>query len=198
MARPVLDKSQPKTTERLLEAAELEFARSGFAAARLSDISKAAGINRSSLLYHFESKQNLYQATIQRGFAGLDEMLRDSIELGASFATQLELMAVRFAAYLQQRPTLSRLILRELLAGQGPGWEMVMARVVPMLDSVEEFIYDNHGEVLGQDFPVREALMQVISNQLLKSACVELRESLWGVNQDAWVLPRKLFELGDR
>lgn len=198
MARPVLDKSQPKTTERLLEAAELEFARSGFAAARLSDISKAAGINRSSLLYHFESKQNLYQATIQRGFAGLDEMLRDSIELGASFATQLELMAVRFAAYLQQRPTLSRLILRELLAGQGPGWEMVMARVVPMLDAVEEFIYDNHGEVLGQDFPVREALMQVISNQLLKSACVELRESLWGVNQDAWVLPRKLFELGDR
>lgn len=195
MARPLIDESQPKTTERLLIAAEQEFARCGFSAARLSDIAKGAGINRSSLLYHFSSKQGLYEATIQRGFRGLDEMLRDSIEFGVSFSAQLELLSRRFANFLDERPTLSQLILRELLAGQGPGWSTVMSKVVPLLDQVEEFIFESHGEVLGLDFPVREALMQIISNQLLKAACPGLREPLWGCNNDPWILPRKLFQL---
>ena len=68
MGRPRRSDSQVATTERLLTAAEKRFGKNGFDAARLSDIAKDAGITRPSLLYHFESKEKLYDAVVARAF----------------------------------------------------------------------------------------------------------------------------------
>ena len=53
------------STDRILEAARGEFAQHGYAA-RLQDIAERAGLDRSTLLYHFKSKERLYAAVIEQ------------------------------------------------------------------------------------------------------------------------------------
>jgi len=54
-----------ETVRRLLESAASEFARHGFAAARIRDIVDAAGVNLAAVNYHFGGKEGLYQATLE-------------------------------------------------------------------------------------------------------------------------------------
>ena len=55
-----------KTAERILDAAESEFARKGYDATSLSDIAEAVGIRTPSLYSHFGSKQQIYEAVLDR------------------------------------------------------------------------------------------------------------------------------------
>jgi TetR/AcrR family transcriptional regulator len=53
------------STDRILEAARIEFAQHGYAA-RLQDIAERAGLTHPTLLYHFGSKEGLYAAVIEQ------------------------------------------------------------------------------------------------------------------------------------
>jgi TetR/AcrR family transcriptional regulator len=55
-----------ETRERVLAAAESEFARKGFSGTSLNDISKTSGISTGLILHHFESKQNLYHQVLEQ------------------------------------------------------------------------------------------------------------------------------------
>lgn len=54
------------TKERILDAAESLFARQGFAAASLRQITADAGVNLAAVNYHFQSKEALFMAVIKR------------------------------------------------------------------------------------------------------------------------------------
>lgn len=54
------------TKERILQVAEAEFARKGFAGTRTRDIAEQAGINISTLHFHWKSKEELYLGVHQR------------------------------------------------------------------------------------------------------------------------------------
>ncbi|MGZ5114381.1 MAG: TetR family transcriptional regulator, partial [Usitatibacter sp.] len=54
-----------ETYRRLLEAASEEFARRGFASARVRTIVDAANVNLASVNYYFGGKQGLYRATLK-------------------------------------------------------------------------------------------------------------------------------------
>ena len=53
------------STDRILEAARIEFAQHGYAA-RLQDIAERADLTHPTLLYHFGSKEKLYAAVIEQ------------------------------------------------------------------------------------------------------------------------------------
>ena len=53
-----------RTRRAILEAAENLFADQGFAETRLEDVAKAVGIRRSSLIYYFPTKPDLYDALL--------------------------------------------------------------------------------------------------------------------------------------
>jgi TetR/AcrR family transcriptional regulator len=55
--------------EKILLAAQKEFAARGFEGARMEAIARAAGINKAMLFYYFSSKEKLYQ-TILKGVMG--------------------------------------------------------------------------------------------------------------------------------
>jgi TetR/AcrR family transcriptional regulator len=63
------------TEKAILEAAGKVFTRKGFAAARMEDIAKEAGINRALLHYYFRSKDNMFDLIfdqrINEFFSGL-------------------------------------------------------------------------------------------------------------------------------
>jgi AcrR family transcriptional regulator len=51
--------------EEILRAALAEFARAGYARARLGDIARRAGVSKATLYLYFDSKQALFQALTQ-------------------------------------------------------------------------------------------------------------------------------------
>ncbi len=61
------------TRDRLLDAAELHFARHGFAGASLREITSDAGANLAAVSYHFGSKEELFVAVVGRVMAPINE-----------------------------------------------------------------------------------------------------------------------------
>ena len=59
------------TRNKILSAAEAEFADLGLAAARVDNIAKAAGINKQMIYVHFKSKEGLYRAVLENVYSRL-------------------------------------------------------------------------------------------------------------------------------
>ena len=57
------------THQRLLDAAARVFAQNGLEGATTREIAREAGVNEVTLFRHFQSKENLVAAVIQRTFA---------------------------------------------------------------------------------------------------------------------------------
>ena len=190
------------TAERILAAAEEAFAAAGYGPARLADIAARAGIRRPSLLYHFASKELLYRAVVERAFDQLGAALSRSMGEGGDFEARLDAVIVSFAAFLDERPNLAPIVVRELIdrvssddaarSGGGPGRAILLERVVPLLDAVEAFISTRGRELLRPGLPVRAALVQVAGDLLLRSAAGSLRTPLWGPGDHARTLGRIL------
>jgi TetR/AcrR family transcriptional regulator len=63
-------RGNPGRTRELILAASLdEFAANGYGGGRIDEIAKKAGVNKQALYYHFESKDGLYRATLEYGYA---------------------------------------------------------------------------------------------------------------------------------
>jgi TetR/AcrR family transcriptional regulator len=66
----------PQAKQRLvLDSAAMEFARSGFIAAKVDDIAARAGISVGSLYKYFGSKENCFLAVLEDGIRELDARL---------------------------------------------------------------------------------------------------------------------------
>ena len=74
----------PSAREALLGAAVAEFARKGFAGARVDVIAQEAGVNKQLVYHYFGSKQGLYQAALERVYeqirASERELSLDALE----------------------------------------------------------------------------------------------------------------------
>ena len=129
------------TVERLLAAAEAEFASRGFAEARLEDIAARVGVRRASLLYHFESKQVLYERVLERAFSELRSLVVQTLgRPAATYAERLDDVAAITVDVFTGRPLFARLCLRDALDGQEQACERARLYVVPLLELGEAFV----------------------------------------------------------
>lgn len=75
--------STAKTRTRIIETAELLFARKGYSATSLREITDAAGVNVAAVNYHFGSKENLLVELLDRIVGTINErriILLDEME----------------------------------------------------------------------------------------------------------------------
>ena len=82
MAKSALEKAReaPSSTKgRILAAAEEVFAAKGFQGASTREIASRAGVNISSLHYHWESKETLYFTVFRNIFDQIVALLRDTL-----------------------------------------------------------------------------------------------------------------------
>ena len=63
MARPT---GKTRSREALLNCAEQLFAKRGFGGVGLSEVAERAGLGKSSLFHHFQTKAQLYAAVMAR------------------------------------------------------------------------------------------------------------------------------------
>lgn len=182
------------TTERLLEAAELAFGDEGYHGAKLAQIAARAGISRPSLLYHFQSKEGLYEAVVTRVFAQLGAALQTSMAApDADFEARIDALVDAFVGFVSGRPAVARLVLRELMQDDGPGHALILNQGLPLIELVEAYVRAEGGERFAPDFPIRGALMQVVSTAFVKAASGALEAPLWGPQEPHKALARQLF-----
>jgi AcrR family transcriptional regulator len=193
MGRPRSTAEDLATTERLLQAAEEEFGRAGFEGARLEDIARAAGITRPSLLYHFETKEELYAAVIHRAFAVLRDVLASAIGGSGSFEERLDRAVEKPLAFINERSALARLLLWELIEGQGPGHELLVAEIPPLLDFVERFVRKEGRGRVRAHLPVRAAILQLSAAAVVRTAAGARGEPIFGSVDHTLELARSLF-----
>ncbi len=115
-ARSRSEGSAGATRDRILDRAEALFAERGLAGTSMRDIAARSGLTAASLYNHFQGKQALYEAVLERGIHPLLELMG---ELAAREQTPDAADAVIGAVmeHLARRPHLPRLIHRESLAG---------------------------------------------------------------------------------
>lgn len=101
-----------RTRQALLDAALAEFAAKGLAGARVSEIAARAGVNKQLISYHFDGKQGLYDALVERWLAYEGEFATPETPLG-------ELVA-RYARETVEQREMARLFVRECVEDPSP------------------------------------------------------------------------------
>lgn len=74
-----MTKKEHSSKQKILLAAEDEFAEQGFAGARTQEIARKAGVNKALIHYYYKDKSSLYQAV-------MDEMMFDLIRISQDVA----------------------------------------------------------------------------------------------------------------
>ena len=104
------------TKARILTAAEVVFATKGFEGASTREIAAAAGVNISSLHYHWESKETLYFAVFENIYDRIVELLRSAIPENERPAKRVvdDAMGLLFD-FFADNPNVPKLMVRRLL-----------------------------------------------------------------------------------
>ena len=176
MGRPRKVKGQAPTRERILEAAEQAFGDSGLNGVRLTQIAETVGIRAPSLLYHFPTKQALYNEVVKRTFQELERTVLEGMQTTGELEDLIGTLADTLVRLVETRQTFLRLVVREILspiAGKSPAVEG-LGRLVDVMTRFLESRGAGSGEIPG-----REALMQRISGFLMRGAAAAPVSSLW-------------------
>ena len=192
MARPKLGTHKIPTVERILEAAERAFGTLGRERATLADIAAEAGIRRPSLLYHFETKDALYEAVIRRVFDALKNALVEEMKPGP-FEEQVSNLSNAFLRFIESRPAFGPLILRDVIDGKGPSHDILSNEIEPPLALVEDWLITESKGQLSPEFPIRAALLQLCASSMLFSAAGQLQQTLWNGDSEMHWLSQQLF-----
>ncbi len=180
MGRPRKGLMAADTMDRLRATALEHFGRHGFAQTSLEGIATAEGVTRTTLLYHFTSKENLYNAVVQDAFTKIASVLLTSMIAGGDARTCVRRMIKRFIDHIEGNPNLSKLMIREVIDERAPGCDIVVNQGLPVLEMVETFLMDQGKLRPDQRELLREILLQIATSVLLKSASGAMREAFWG------------------
>lgn len=110
------ERNPEATRNALLDAAVALFAERGYDGASLDEICLAAGVNKAMVRYHFQGKDGLYQEVLRRDVepvaASMVALRSESLPPEEKLRRFIRI----FGALHANRPTLSRMVVREILS----------------------------------------------------------------------------------
>ena len=133
------------TREKILAAAETEFSEKGLYGARVDDIARSAGVNKSMLYAYFGSKEALYKTVLEAVYQRLNQWEAPIIACANELDGQeaIRKLVNLYFAYLRENETYVRMVM----------WENLhRARY-----------FDEQGLAQVRN-PIRRALRQILAN----------------------------------
>lgn len=123
------------TASVILDTAETQFARHGYAGTTLRHIAAQAGLREPGIYNHFDSKAALYAAVLQRALDPVGEMLAGHLAQARTLPDFIELPA-QLVDHLAQRPQVAALLQRALREEAGlPGNALLHRWLTALFDS---------------------------------------------------------------
>lgn len=117
----------PSTGERaILDAAIRLFSEHGFDGVSMRGVAMEAGVSKSNIYHHFESKEALYLAIMQASAQSLSEMVETLAEGKGDFEQRLRKFAKAHLAHLFDNAMTARLVLREIFSAESK-WKRILA-----------------------------------------------------------------------
>lgn len=116
------------------------FAERGFDGTTVDAIARRANANKAMIHYHFHNKEGLYRAIVVDTFAWFAGRLEQVDDPQAPAPRRLERFIDVFAEGNQLRPTLSAMILKEILAGGPFIDEDVFRSVMRILGTIRSIV----------------------------------------------------------
>lgn len=184
MGRPKKDPSKEATDLRVLRAAEEAFGRLGYRDTRLEDIAEEAGIRRSSLLYHFGSKDALHQKVVDRAFDEFSEAFASALTLDGDYTTRLRAVISKLKERADERKGAVAVILREVVTPDATRSSHILERLSPLLDGIEAFVRAEGGSTKPKNYPFRSAILHLVLFHLVRAASSEGAMELLGNEED--------------
>ena len=121
------------TRQRILEAAEVVFAKHGLNGTRIREIAKTAGVNNATIYSYFPSKVDLHEAVLERGMRPLLDLMME-FSAGPNDMEAAGRLVRGAMKHLSERPSLSRLIYLEIISEGGYLAELSSRWLRPLLD----------------------------------------------------------------
>jgi AcrR family transcriptional regulator len=100
--------------ERLIDAAAVVIARDGLAASTTREIARTAGVNEVTLFRHFQSKENLLTAVLERVFAPSAAAAMQPVGRETSLSEIVRDYAETYAAGINKNLALRRVLIGEI------------------------------------------------------------------------------------
>jgi TetR/AcrR family transcriptional regulator len=100
------------TRNKILDVAEQDFARSGFAGAHLQHIAEQVGVQKTALYYYYPSKAALYEAVLVRMLEAFDQAVSKAIDRPGSPAGRLERLIDTLNDLLSEQRNYSQILIR--------------------------------------------------------------------------------------
>ena len=151
--------------QRILQAAVLEFAELGKAGARIDRIADRAGINKAMIYYHFDSKEDLYHATIAEHIVRNAAAIRSRISGDISLKDMISGIVEAYIQIFSHNPHFKQILLRELAEKDSPVIDKIADPISQ--SGVPDILYNKiqsemeHGRVIKHD--IKQTIASLIS-----------------------------------
>lgn len=106
------------TEQAILEAAEQEFYKKGYAGSKTTEIAKAAGVTHAMLHYYFRTKENLFNKVFVEKSKVLAGSFTSKIDPNLSLKETVRISIEAHFDILVENPTLPLFIYREIFANE--------------------------------------------------------------------------------
>jgi AcrR family transcriptional regulator len=110
-----MKKNNLETKERILLAAQKEFAARGYAGARMEAIARSATINKAMLFYYFSSKDNLYRTVLFGAFEEIFGEIGRFVSQPLTPRLFLEKFPEIYIRFIARHPDLVRIMVFDLI-----------------------------------------------------------------------------------
>jgi TetR/AcrR family transcriptional regulator len=143
-----------RTRQAILQAAEDLFAERGFAGTRLEDVAKVVGIRRASIVYYFRDKPDLYDAVLAEVLGGFHERLEAALAATGTLSEGIEAAVSVWVDYAAARPSLARVLLREVADGTPSHPPALQRHTGPFFTLVQKLLRDHADDPLASATPI--------------------------------------------
>lgn len=106
------------TEQSILEAAEKEFLKKGFAGSKTTEIAKEAGVTHAMLHYYFRTKENLFNKVFEAKAKQLADTFLSRVDESLPFLERMKCSIEAHFDLLAANPELPLFIYKEILASE--------------------------------------------------------------------------------
>jgi TetR/AcrR family transcriptional regulator len=180
-----MKQNSPETKERILQAAQKEFAARGFSGARMEMIARNAEINKAMLFYYFSSKDNLYRTVLLGVFSDFFGEVGRIVSGRLTPALFLEKFPEIYIRFIARHPDLVRIMAFDLIHNP-ENVTAAMAEIIhekipfkphPLFDMIPDW----HRQGLISEADPLQFMMNIIALSVFSFICKPMVEAISGV-----------------